>query len=367
MKKILVVNSTNNVISGAEFAIVDMLSTPFQNLNFEMHTPGNGPLSDFYIDNDFTVKTRLFPGPRKLFFGIFYFTSFLYSLFLRIGKYDLVLCNTFAASFRVSLAAKMAGVPLVIYVREYLSLEKQINLIQLKRAKGILAVSQDIANYLNGFHENITVCHDTINVADIKKISGSKILFNQTDFNVGFVGRITAYKQPDLLLKSALILKEKIPNLKIHVVGSQNSYEDKFYKQLIDFTVNQDLVDNVIFWGQRKDALEILSELDVFCMISDREPFPRTLIEAMILGTAIIAANSGGCVEIVENEKEVLLFDSSAPNSDNLLAEHILRIYNDELLKAKLVFNSKEKAEKIFGLGSQRIDFYYSIQSFFKK
>ena len=62
-----------------------------------------------------------------------------------------------------------------------------------------------------------------------------------------------------------------------------------------------------------------------------RETFGLVLIEAMQVGTPVIGSNSGGVVEIIDDEKTGLLFESQNAES---LAEAILKVVeNQELLE----------------------------------
>lgn len=362
MKKILITHSTNNIISGAEYAINDMLEVIPDEFIVEMQTPGYGPLSRFYIEKGYKVSTKYFIGPRRKYPGIFWISSLFYSFWLKRKGYDIVLCNTFAASFRVSLAAKLAGINLLIYTREYFSKKKKINFKQIKRAHSILAVSDDVKNYFGDLHEKIYVCHDTINISQIESriYNQKKTLFNKNDFNVGYLGRITKYKQPDILIKAVALVSKVVPNIQLHIVGSSIKEEFNYEKSLHQLVEELHLNNYVKFWGHRTDSIELLYCMDVFCLTSDREPFPRTLIEAMIVKTPVICSNTGGCPEIVDDYGSGLFFKVLDQESVNDLANKIIELHSNQELKNRIIENAYNQILDKFSKKNQ-VEIFFDI------
>ena len=365
MIKILVVHSTNNIISGAEYAISDMLTPIPEEFLIEMQTPGNGELSKFYKDKGFVVHTNKFSGPRRKYLGLFWISSILYALWLRKGKYDIILCNTFAASFRVSLASKLARVKLIIYTREYFSKKKNLNYKQIRRADAIFAVSEDVKSYYENLHKKIIVCHDTIDISTIRTRSESHKcnLLNPSLFNVGYVGRITKYKQPDLLIRSIPKVKEKIPNAHFHIIGSSIKAET-YFEESLKVLVNELRVSKFVkFWGHRKDSIEILKELDVFCLTSDREPFPRTVLESMLCKTPVVCSDTGGCTELVKDNETGLLFDVLGDERIEDLSNKIIQYYEDKILYNKIQNRAYTNVVDEFSEKKQVKHFFESLKS----
>ena len=340
--KILIAHSTNNIISGAELAILDMIKDCDSSFKFEMYTPGFGKLTKFYKKSGYKVHDQNLSTVRRIYPGLYTLSSLYFSFFLKKNKFDLILCNTFAASIRVSLAAKISNTPLAIYVREYFSKSKKINLQQLNRAKFILAVSKDVKNYIGKYHRNTFVCHDSININEISTRADQhrNNILDKEKFHVGFLGRITSYKQPDLFIKSIKYIIPEIKNIHFHLVGSASSKaEEKYEKRLKEHVVEEGLSEYVTFWGYRTDSIEILSEFNVFCMTSDREPFPRTILESLIVKTIVICSNSGGCLEMIEDNKTGIYFDVTSSKNYLDLSKKISEIYLNTDKQKELILN----------------------------
>ena len=71
-------------------------------------------------------------------------------------------------------------------------------------------------------------------------------------------------------------------------------------KQLV---TDLNLEDKIFFRGACSDVFERLSRSDVFCLISNWEGLPLTVLEAMRSGLPVIASGVGGVPEAVEQQK----------------------------------------------------------------
>ena len=360
--KVLVVHSTNNIISGAEYAICEMLDRKPEGFQFEMITPGEGALSHYYRKKGFIVHTVRFSGPRRKYPGLYLITSLAFCFWLKKHGFDIVLCNTFAASFRVSLGTKLAGKKLLIYTREYFSKKKKINFKQIKRANAIIAVSKDIKDYYENIHKTIYVCNDRIDLDNIKKRVKEKqeYLLDKNFINIGFIGRITKYKQPDLFIRAIPYVIKKVQNVKFHLIGKATKSEENFEISLKDLSSKLNLNNYITFWGFRNDSVEIMSELDILCLTSDREPFPRVILEAMAVKTPVICSNTGGCIEIIKNEFSGLYFEVNSKNAEEKLANQILRLINNKSLYIQIQKNALNQVKKNFG-GNQQSENLFNI------
>jgi glycosyltransferase involved in cell wall biosynthesis len=93
------------------------------------------------------------------------------------------------------------------------------------------------------------------------------------------------------------------------------------------------LSERVHFLGFRRDAHSIIAHCDVLLMPSLHEGLPYTLLEAMALGTPVIASRVGGLAEVLENEVTGLLV---APRDAGAMAVAIRRLYDDHSLRMRL-------------------------------
>ena len=68
------------------------------------------------------------------------------------------------------------------------------------------------------------------------------------------------------------------------------------------------ILKRIEFLGERHDVAQLLSNSDVFLLISNWEGFPRSILEAMRAGISVIASDVGGSSEsIIDNETGFLI------------------------------------------------------------
>jgi len=94
------------------------------------------------------------------------------------------------------------------------------------------------------------------------------------------------------------------------------------------------VAEGVVEWtGHVSDVGGHLSEASVVCLPSYREGLPKVLLEAGLLGKAIVTCDTPGCREIIQHERNGLLVP---PRDSAALAETILRYLGDSELRMRL-------------------------------
>jgi glycosyltransferase involved in cell wall biosynthesis len=100
----------------------------------------------------------------------------------------------------------------------------------------------------------------------------------------------------------------------------------------------------VRFLGYRENIFPYLQAADYVLVPSREETFGRVIIEAMHLGTPVVASNRGGPTCIIDHLHSGLLFKPECPRD---LEEQIHALNSDHGLHASIAKNAKEKS-KIF-------------------
>ena len=85
------------------------------------------------------------------------------------------------------------------------------------------------------------------------------------------------------------------------------------------------------FLGNRTDVDDILNQNDIFCLISNYEGLPISIIEAMRAGMPIIASDVGGVNELVQDEVNGFLIPRG--NISELVKKLEYILHNRELIK----------------------------------
>jgi glycosyltransferase involved in cell wall biosynthesis len=119
---------------------------------------------------------------------------------------------------------------------------------------------------------------------------------------VGFVGRAVREKGAIEFVRSAAIVKRAAPGAKFIMVGEPlGSDRDSCWDEIRRLRGELGLDGDLILTGYRKDVPAILAAFDVFVLPSYREGMPRALLEAMATGLPVVATAIRGCREEVVN------------------------------------------------------------------
>ncbi|MBA7515429.1 D-inositol-3-phosphate glycosyltransferase [subsurface metagenome] len=107
-----------------------------------------------------------------------------------------------------------------------------------------------------------------------------------------FVGTIIKRKGIEDLIQSIYLLKEKIRNIKLRIIGwGREDYQN----QMLNYINNNNLQANIDFLGF-KNSEEIADELSKSCLLvlpSYIENCPNVVLEAMAAGKPVVATNVG--------------------------------------------------------------------------
>lgn len=360
--KILVAHFRPDIVSGAEITIADFALKAHRQFQFLMLVPGEGILAHYLREKGLSVWTKKIENWRRLYPGLHTIQSLLFAQELKSMGVNLVLSNTFAAASRVGTAARKAGLPHVMYLREYIS-DQPIHRKMLAGASKIFTVSRDLAAHAGSLvePEKVVVSYDPIDPQPIlekqsrHRAGGDRRLpFALQHPVVGLVGRITPYKQQDLFIRAVPEILAAVPESRFVVVGAAQEKEQDYEAYVKNLAGELGVREQVAFMGYRKDAIEITTEFSVACLTSAREPLARVIMDAQILGVPVVASATGGSPEAVEHEVSGLLFECSGQNDHEKFAIQVIRLLRDNALQRKLAAGAKEQVFRMFA-GVQQV------------
>jgi glycosyltransferase involved in cell wall biosynthesis len=169
--------------------------------------------------------------------------------------------------------------------------------------------------------EKITVIHNSIEIPEEILHTASQPLSH----SVVSAGRLVPWKKVDGVIEAVKIVREQISDVQLTIVGDgpdRVSLEEKA-KESLDGAVT--------FTGSLShvDTLKQLQRGSVFVLNSSYEGLSHLLIEALMLGCAIIATNAGGNSEVITDEESGLLV--SVGDTDGLVAA-LVRFSRPEML-----------------------------------
>lgn len=98
--------------------------------------------------------------------------------------------------------------------------------------------------------------------------------------------------------EAARIIKAKYPETEFHLVGWIDDNPSAISQAELNTWVNEKTVN---YWGKLSDVRPAISASSVYVLPSYREGTPRTVLEAMAMGRAVITTDAPGCRETVVN------------------------------------------------------------------
>lgn len=159
------------------------------------------------------------------------------------------------------------------------------------------------------------------------------------------VGRLSPEKGQAGLLEAFSSVNREIPGIHLVLVG-----DGPEANELRSTADRLDLRSRVSFSGRlgESETLAEIAHADILVLPSFMEGLPIVLMEAMALGTAVIASRVAGIPELIEDGESGLLF---TPSKWDELASCMRRLINDERLRKKLAAAGRERVTAEFDSG----------------
>ena len=162
-------------------------------------------------------------------------------------------------------------------------------------------------------------------------------------FVVGIVARMVREKGFVELFEAFARLRKSMPAAWLIQVGPvDRSRGDQITPEMAaDFGI----AECCTFLGTRGDVPRLMTAMDVYCLPSHREGYPRSVMEANAMGLPAVVTDIRGCREAVIDGVNGLL----VPVRDaNALAAAMIRLYQHEELRARLAEGARERAAQAF-------------------
>ncbi len=143
-------------------------------------------------------------------------------------------------------------------------------------------------------------------------------------------------------LQAAETIKRKYPQVRFMLLGAVEKIQDSVPWDTISEYIDNGIID---YYGETKDVRPYFEQCSIFVLPSYREGTPRTVLEAMSMGRAIITTDVPGCRQTVENGVNGYL----VPAADSAaLAEAMERFIKQPELIATMGEKSIERCAEHF-------------------
>lgn len=285
------------------------------------------------------------------------FALFKLSRWLRAARPDIVHTHMYASNLTGTLAARLAGVPVII---------SHIHSTHEWRTGGRVIMERFAHRFRSGY---ITVS-EAVREAFLEKTKLAcrdrmRVFYNVCKFTeaapagrteeraaalraelglapdervAGTVTRLVPVKGLDVLLRAARRVVDAAPRTRFVIVGGGRERE-----ALTRQAAELGLGERVIFTGERLNVADYYALFDLFVLSSRTEGFSNVILEAMHFGVPVVATAVGGNPEIVREGETGLL---APPENPEALAGAILRSLADRETAHRIVERARKELEK---------------------
>lgn len=162
------------------------------------------------------------------------------------------------------------------------------------------------------------------------------------EFVVLMLGNIREWKGQDVLLDAVARLPDELQSrVRVLLAGEASEADHAYLERLRALGERLRKPASVSFLGSRSDVADLLSAADVMVHASTApEPFGLVLVEAMAMGTPVVASDTGGPAEIIDAGSGLLLRAGDAAQ----LAATLERLAGDDPLCRELAAGGRRRA-----------------------
>jgi glycosyltransferase involved in cell wall biosynthesis len=212
----------------------------------------------------------------------------------------------------------------------------KIDELCLPRYEAVLCVSEDLHTHClehGVLADRCRLIENAIDTEDFtrrKDVGTAKRLLGipSDRLIVGAVGRLSAEKGFDLLIRAAHALRQQGINLELLIAGSGDAE-----RQLRALIEGLGMVGHVQLLGHVPDPRSLFEAFDIFVLSSHREGLPNSVLEAMALEVPVVATRVNGVASVIRDGHNGVLI---GPNSIEELVQGIRGLLDDSASRRRL-------------------------------
>lgn len=279
------------------------------------------------------------------FLKVLYLLNGYLDALLRIPFYDIVYFHT-----AVGIGQKLL-LPMLLYAR-----------IFRKKVIVELHVGNQICDYLKNSVFQYWVKHVDLVLTLGKKwrdlLLSEKWVKTQVDFlynpaprvlegNISpkkyflFAAYLDINKGYDTLIEAFSSIIKQYPDWKLKICGVGNVEDVQARIKKVGLEDNVELLG----WVEGDAKFQLFKEAYAYCMTSEKEGLPMSVLESMAYGVPVISTYVGCLPEIITNEESALMYNYGDVDA---LAQNMKKIIESPKLRAKLSENSREIIKRDF-------------------
>jgi glycosyltransferase involved in cell wall biosynthesis len=272
---------------------------------------------------------------------------------IEAGRFDRVVCHAAWAQALFGGVVKRARIPLVFWAHDIATGSHWTERVA-RRVQPDLVICNSVytADSLGRLYDGVQklvlsypVETNTVVLREAERASLRQELDTAADAMVLIqVSRMEAWKGHAIMI-DALARLRRLPGWIWWVAGgAQRPEEGAYLNELIAACRRLGIDDRVRWLGERRDVRRLLAAADMHCQVNAApEPFGIAYVEALAAGLPVVAARSGGVVEIVDDSCGVL----TPPGDVIAVATALERLIVDRTFREKLAAGAPSRAHRL--------------------
>lgn len=269
---------------------------------------------------------------------------------LRQERVDVIHARSRVPAWLAWFAARQAGIPFVTTCHGHYATHAASRVMGW--GSRVIVISRAIGRHMiDDFHvspDRIRLIHRGVDLAQFS-FRPRSAQRPRPQFRIVNMGRLSPIKGQIEFLKAVHLLRHRLQNVEVWLVGSEGrSGKEKYTREILEVVRQLGLESCVKLLGTRRDIHEILAQADLLVLSTlVPEAFGRVLIEAGAVGTPVLSTAVGGVMDIIESGENGLLVP---PGDTEAMANAMAGMLTQPDRAAQMARRLREKVEREFSL-----------------
>ena len=171
----------------------------------------------------------------------------------------------------------------------------------------------------------------------------------KNELKVLFVGRLDRLKGAHIFVEAIPIISKEMPDTSFILIGRDTNTgpNNSSMRTYLENLIPNNIKERVSFFGnvERDILIDYYRGSDVCVVPSFYENFPNTVMEAMSCGKAVVASNTGGIPEVIEDAISGLLVKTGDAKD---LAEKVIMLLKKRDMRENIGINARKRIESLY-------------------
>jgi glycosyltransferase involved in cell wall biosynthesis len=199
----------------------------------------------------------------------------------------------------------------------------------------------------------LRIAYNGLDLVDVRNASlqpARDIPAQDSLFKIILPAMLIPLKAQDMAIRGFAEFAKKVDSSVLWLCGNTpNDLPMDYENSLKSLVKDLGLETKVFFLGWRKDVPALIKMADVMILTSTTEGLPRSILEAMAIGTPVVSTKAGGVVEAITDGVDGMLIEIG---DHGALADKLFSLTN-QLVRDKITCNAVQTIERRFTIARQ--------------